>query len=114
MRPLARLRSRRVVPQRSAASGIGPSLAKEGAGKAVRKPASKTAAKSEAPAEKSNKKVIYRKTQSVNFDGSDIDGQVRSPDGAYLLQKRGVHFMPLYKVNNQFEKNILESVEYLR
>lgn len=60
------------------------------------------------------KKVQYRKTQEVNFDGSDIDGQVRSPDGAYLLQKRGVQFMPLYKVNNQFEKNILESVEFLR
>ncbi len=59
------------------------------------------------------KKVEYRKTQEVNFDGSDIDGQVRSPDGAYLLQKRGVQFMPLYKVDNQFEKNILESVEYL-
>lgn len=59
------------------------------------------------------KKVEYRKTQEVNFDGADIDGQVRSPDGAYLLQKRGVQFMPLYKVDNQFEKNILESVEYL-
>lgn len=59
------------------------------------------------------KKVEYRKTQEVNFDGSDIDGQVRSPDGAYLLQKRGVQFMPLYKVDNQFEKNILKSVEYL-
>lgn len=60
------------------------------------------------------KKVSYRKTQEVNFDETDIDGQVRSPDGAYLLQKRGVQFLPLYKVNNQFEKNILESVEYLR
>lgn len=65
-------------------------------------------------AEESKKKVSYRKTQNVNFDETDIDGQVRSPDGAYLLQKRGIQFMPLYKVNNQFEKNILESVEYLR
>lgn len=60
------------------------------------------------------KKVTYRKTQEVNFDETGIDGQVRSPDGAYLLQKRGVRFLPLYKVNDQFEKNILESVEYLR
>ncbi|MBX3021690.1 MAG: hypothetical protein KF799_08455 [Bdellovibrionales bacterium] len=60
------------------------------------------------------KKVTYRKTQEVNFDETGIDGQVRSPDGAYLLQKRGVQFLPLYKVNNQFEKNMLESVEYLR
>lgn len=60
------------------------------------------------------KKVQYRKTQEVDFDGTDIDGQVRSPDGAYLLQKRGVRFLPLYKVNNGFEKNILDSVEYLK
>ena len=60
------------------------------------------------------KKVSYRKTQEVSFEEADIDGQVRSPEGAYLLQKRGVRFLPLYKVNNQFEKNILESVEYLR
>jgi len=60
------------------------------------------------------KKVKYAKTQQVNFEDQDIDGKVNSPDGAYLLQKRGVQFLPLYKVNNQFEKNILESVEYLR
>ena len=68
----------------------------------------------DAPKSESKKKVSFRKTQEVNFDATDIDGQVRSPDGAYLLQKRGVQFMPLYKVNNQFEKNMLESVEYLR
>lgn len=65
-------------------------------------------------ADEGKKKVTYRKTQAVNFEDTDIDGQVHSPDGAYLLQKRGVQFIPLYKVNNQFEKNILESVEYLR
>jgi hypothetical protein len=64
--------------------------------------------------EAKKKKVIYRKTQAVSFDGSDIDGQVRSPDGAYLLQKQGVKFMPLYKVNTQFDQNIKESIEYLR
>jgi hypothetical protein len=89
----------------------------EGSDKAVRPGTAAKAAPKE-PAVKSEsktgKKVTYRKTQEVSFDGSDIDGQVRSPDGAYLLQKRGVKFMPLYKVNNQFEKNILESVEYLR
>lgn len=64
--------------------------------------------------EESQKKVTYSKTQQVNFEDQSIDGKINSPDGAYLLQKRGVQFIPLYKVNNQFEKNILESVEYLR
>lgn len=60
------------------------------------------------------KKVTYRKTQEVNFEDTNVDGKVNTPDGAYLLQKRGVRFIPLYKVDDSFEKHILESVEYLR
>jgi len=59
------------------------------------------------------KKVQFRKTQEVNFEDTDIDGKVNSPDGAYLAPKRGVKFLPLYKVNDKFEKNILNSVDYL-
>lgn len=59
------------------------------------------------------KKVTYKKTQEVNFEDANIDGKVNSPDGAYLAPKRGVKFLPLYKVNDQFEKRILSSVEYL-
>ena len=60
------------------------------------------------------KKIKYRKTQEVNFDGTNIDGEVRSPDGAYLHQKRGVKFLPLYKIKKEFDKNIRSSVDYLR
>lgn len=59
------------------------------------------------------KKVSYRKTQEVNFDGSSIDGEVRSPDGSYLHQKRGVKFLPLYKIKKEFDRNIKSSVDYL-
>ena len=60
------------------------------------------------------KKVQYRKVQEVNFDGADVDGEVRNPDGAYLVQKRGVDFMPLYKVRQNFDDNIKESVKYIK
>lgn len=60
------------------------------------------------------KKVQYRKTQDVNFDAMDVDGQARSPDGAYLVQKRSIDFMPLYKVRKNFDDNIKESVEYVK
>ncbi len=60
------------------------------------------------------KKVTYRKTQDVNFDAVDVDGAVRSPDGAYLVQKRGIDFAPLYKVRKNFDDNIKESVEYVK
>jgi ethanolamine utilization protein EutP (predicted NTPase) len=60
------------------------------------------------------KKVEYRKTQEVNFDAVDVDGAVRNPDGAYLVQKRGIDFVPLYKVRKNFDDNIKESVEYVK
>ena len=60
------------------------------------------------------KKVEYRKSQDVNFDAVDVDGTVRNPDGAYLAQKRGIDFMPLYKVRKNFDDSIKESVEYVK
>jgi len=60
------------------------------------------------------KKVEYRKTQDVNFDAVDVDGKGRSPDGAYLVQKRGIDFVPLYKVRKNFDDSIKESAEYVK
>ena len=60
------------------------------------------------------KKVKYRKVQEVDFEATDIDGKVRNPDGAYLVQKRGVKFLPMYKVRSTFDENIKDSFEYLR
>jgi hypothetical protein len=60
------------------------------------------------------KKVQYRKTQDVKFDETDVEGSVRNPDGAYVVQKRGIDFMPLYKVRKTFDDNIKESVEFVK
>ena len=60
------------------------------------------------------KKTVYKKTQEVSFESTDVDGLVRSPDGAYLAPRKGVKFMSLYKINNTFDKDIKNSVEHLR
>lgn len=54
-----------------------------------------------------------KKVQEVDFDGSDVDGKTRRPDGSYLVQKRGVDFVPLYNVRKQFDQNIKDSVDSL-
>ena len=64
--------------------------------------------------EEAPKKKVYRETQEVDFDGVDIDGVVRKPDGAYLNPKRGVDFIPLYQVKKQIDENIKDSIEFLR
>ena len=63
---------------------------------------------------KKSNNVKYRKTQEVNFEEQDIDGLARTPSGAYLVQKRGVDFVPLFKVRERFDESIKDSIEYLR
>ena len=63
---------------------------------------------------KIKKKVKYRQTQEVNFEEQDIDGLARTPTGSYLVQKRGVDFVPLYKLRDKLDDSIKDSIEYLR
>jgi hypothetical protein len=58
--------------------------------------------------------VTTRDTQTVDFEGDTVDGVARHPDGAYLVQKRSVDFVPLYKVREKFDENIRSSVDYLK
>lgn len=54
------------------------------------------------------------RVQKINFEASDVDGKVRQPDGSYIVQKRGVEFIPLYKLKESFDEQIQDSVEYIK
>jgi hypothetical protein len=60
------------------------------------------------------KKQIVRKVQEVSFDGMDLKGTLRTPDGAYLVQKRGIKFLPLYEVKKDMDGKIRDSMLYVR
>jgi hypothetical protein len=60
------------------------------------------------------KTKTLRKVQEVNFAEMDLKGTVRNPDGAYLVQKRGIKFMPLYDVQKEMDSKIRESAQYVR
>lgn len=55
-----------------------------------------------------------RKVQEVNFGEMNLKGTIRNPDGAYLVQKRGIKFLPLYEVQKDLDGRIRESSLYLR
>jgi hypothetical protein len=61
-----------------------------------------------------NTEKVRRKTQKVEFDSEMIEGQSRQPDGSYVVQKRGVDFVPLYKVRESFDENIKRSAHHLK
>lgn len=49
------------------------------------------------------------KVQEITFDEMDIKGNARTPDGAYLVQRRGLRFLPLFQVKQDFDNRIRES-----
>jgi len=60
------------------------------------------------------KTKTIRKVQEVNFSETSLKGTVRNPDGAFLVQKRGIKFMPLYEIQKDMDKKIRGSVQYVR
>ena len=55
-----------------------------------------------------------KKTQQVDFTGDTVDGSARTPDAAYISQKKTVDFVPIYKVREHFDVSIKESIDYLK
>jgi hypothetical protein len=62
----------------------------------------------------SAKNKVTRKVQEVNFGEMNLKGTIRNPDGAYLVQKRGIKFLPLYDVQKDMDGRIRESSLYLK
>lgn len=60
------------------------------------------------------KTKTVRKIQEVNFSEMDLKGTVRNPDGAFLVQKRGIQFMPLYEIKRDLDGKIRDSIYYVR
>ena len=54
------------------------------------------------------------RVQKIDFEASDVDGKVRQPDGSYIVQKRGIEFIPLYKLKESFDEQIQDSVEFIK
>lgn len=54
------------------------------------------------------------KAKRIDFDGLEVDGEVRTPDGQYILQKSGVDFLPIYEVKTEMKNEIKKSIYFLR
>jgi len=55
-----------------------------------------------------------RKVQEVNFSETSLKGTVRNPDGAFLVQKRGIKFMPLVDLQKDLDAKIRNTVDYVK
>lgn len=59
------------------------------------------------------KNTKVRQTQEVNFSEMNLKGTIRNPDGAYLVQKKGLKFLPLYNIQKDLDHKIREASLYV-
>lgn len=69
---------------------------------------------SQLPSETEAKTKSVRKVQEVDFDAMSLKGSIRNPDGAYLVQKRGLRFLSLHQVKKDMDARIRESSFYAK
>ncbi len=50
-----------------------------------------------------------KKVQEVNFEEMMMKGAIRNPDGSFLVQKKGLKFLPLHEVQKDMDQRIRES-----
>ncbi|MBY0554100.1 hypothetical protein K2P97_06205 [bacterium] len=55
------------------------------------------------------KTTKIRPIQEVNFSEMNLKGTIRNPDGAYLVQKKGLKFLPLYNIQKDVDQKIREA-----
>ena len=55
-----------------------------------------------------------KSVQKIDFEGLDIDGEVRRPDGTFILQKSRVDFLPIYEIKTGMQEEIRKSIYFLR
>lgn len=59
------------------------------------------------------KNIKTRQTQEINFSEMNLKGTIRNPDGAYLVQKKGLKFLPLYNIQKDLDHKIREASLYV-
>lgn len=60
------------------------------------------------------KNKVFRKVQEVNFSEMNIKGTIRNPDGAFLVQRKNMKFMPLYELQKDLDGKIRETSLYIK
>lgn len=61
-----------------------------------------------------NSSTPKKKVQEISFSEMDVQGSARLPDGTYLVQRRGLRFLPLYEVKKDLDAKIRKSTSYLK
>ncbi len=57
-----------------------------------------------------DRRVIYKSKTEIDFEDVSVEGELKKPHGAYLLDKRQATFNPLIKLRTDFNPEMYQSV----
>ena len=69
-----------------------------------------TAAVAQDDADDGGRRVIYKSKTEIDFEDVSVEGELKKPHGAYLLDKRQATFNPLIKLRTDFNPEMYQSV----
>ena len=58
-----------------------------------------------------DKDVVYKKDQVINFEGLDVQGEIKKPAGAYLLDRKKSSFSPLITFRQNWDEEAVQSLK---
>ena len=61
-----------------------------------------------------NSNVRYKQRTEIDFEDVNVEGALKVPHGSYLLEKRQSRFNPLIRLKENFNQEILDSVQQVR
>lgn len=56
-------------------------------------------------------RVVYKKKEEINFDDVLIQGELKKPQGAYLLNRRKSDFSDMIEERSNFRKELHDSLD---
>ena len=59
-------------------------------------------------------KIRYKKKTEIDFEEVSVDGALKTPHGAYILDKRQSSFNPLIRLRENFNQEMVDSVNQVR
>jgi hypothetical protein len=71
-------------------------------------------AQEETKADSDNPNIRYRSRTEIDFEDVSVDGELKKPHGALVLDKRQTAFNPLIQMKADFNQEMVESVNQVR
>lgn len=59
-------------------------------------------------------KIIYQKKTVVDFEDVMLEGQIKKPTGSFLVDRTKARFNSLIKMKENFNKELVRSVDLLK